>query len=309
MKRLIAISLAFAAICALAACGSSAAPAASSEQEHAVSGAGTSDVVSGTEPSVPERVTVDMRYFKNLGGGSIMAACYTDEGVALLGQDYYVVHVGDAKIYNTQGQEIDLEELPRGSELRIRWPGMVMESYPGQIAAETVTVLSDDIPADFPAENEIPPVNDGPKWWEEPTATEVPNLTLDYSTELALVTVAIQPHYAEWSYSEGGSAGVKSGVLSGQPVQEWTFDDNNTFNRTGFDSITLSARPEPDGITVTAFAYGDESDQGTALELDGEGNLTLLDGDFIYLVEAKWDSAAYVGQAVYAFLVLAEETP
>lgn len=301
MKRLFAMLLAFAMIGTLTACGTSKAPAASTE----------ADAASSTEPVTqePDSVTVDMIYFKDLGGGSIMAACYTDEGVALLGADYYVVHVANATIYDTQGREITLEELPRGSEIQIRWPGMVMESYPGQIAAETVTMLSDEIPADFPAEDEIPPINDGPIWWEEPAATEVPNLCLDYRTELALVTVAVQPQNAQWSYSEDGASGANNAVLSGQPVQDWTFDDNNTIKRDGFDTITLSAGPMPDALTVTAFAYGDESDQGTTVELDADGTLTLLEGDHIYLVEAKWDSDIYQGDAVYAFLVLGQETP
>ena len=205
--------------------------------------------------------------------------------------------------------EITLEELTRGSKIQIQWPGMVMESYPAQIAAEKVTVLSDEIPEDFPAEDAIPPIYDGPIWWEEATATEAPNLILDYSTDLALVTVAIQPQNSQWSYSENGAAGANNTALTGQPVQEWTFDDNNTIKRTGFDTITLSANPAPDAFMVTVFAYGDDTDQGTTLELDAEGTLALLDGNYIYLVEAKWDNETYTGQAVYAFLVLEEETP
>lgn len=310
MKQFIAILLAFSMIWTLSACGSSAAaPSSVSQIASAQSSAESiaSDLDNASQE--PESYTVDMIYFKNLGGGSIMAACYTDEGVALLGADYYVVHVADAEIYDTQGDEITLEELTRGSKIQIQWPGMVMESYPGQIAAEKVTVLSDEIPEDFPAEDAIPPICDGPIWWEEATATEAPNLILDYSTDLALVTVAIQPQNSQWSYSENGAAGANNTALSGQPVQEWTFDDNNTIKRTGFDTITLSANPAPDAFMVTVFAYGDDTDQGTTLELDAEGTLALLDGNYIYLVEAKWDNETYTGQAVYAFLVLEEETP
>lgn len=311
MKRTWALLITGLLVLSLAACGTNPAPAA--------------DAVSQTPPasvedsvpnaSVPDLElqcdTVDVIYFKDLGDGAIMAACYTEEGTDLFGGDYFVIHVGDAELYNAEGQQVDLDGLTRGCELRVTWPGMVMESYPAQIAAVRVDALSDEPMDGVPPEDEIPPLFDGPVWWEE-TVTEVPNLMLDYRTDMYAVHCIIPPQSGWWSYSEEDSSfvgGADNEALSGLPVQDWTFDDNNTIKRTEFDTMTLSTLPSYSSITVTAYAYGDETDQGTVVELDDAGTMTLLSGNHIYVVRVAWADGQYQGSATYGFLVLDGETP
>lgn len=308
MKRWLAMLLAIFSIWSFAGCGADSETEQSAADSGSVPASGTpvEDVTEETSRLESGSVTAEMIYFKDLGDGAIMAACY-GEGRDLLGGDYYVVHVGDAVIYNAQGEEIPLEQLVRGCPIQVTWPGMVMESYPGQFSAEVVTALSDEAMDGVPPEDEIPSLFGGPKWWEEETVTEVPPLILTYSDDIAVTSVQIDMHTGSWAYSEEGtfSSGGTNAVKDGLPPQEWTFDDNNTIKRGGFDTVTLSTAPEADQITVTAYAL--EGAEETELQL-GDGNvLTLLDGDYIYVVHCVWDGAnkIYQGAALYGFKVAA----
>lgn len=256
--------------------------------------------------SVLESETVDVIYFKKLGDNSIMVACYTEDGTALFGGDYFVAHVGEAELYNAAGEQVDLDGLTRGCELRITWPGMVMESYPAQIAAARVDALSDEPLDGVPPEEQIPPLFDGPIWWETEPRTEPWDLTVNYTVEcLRLCPLSAVSFDEEHSASESGDH-----TLDSSAVQGLTFDGSNTLDRQiGPDSVSLHSPLLPDDITVTAYIYGDATDPGTAVELDEDKSFALLDGDHIYVVEIHWDTEAYQGDGTYAFLALDSETP
>ena len=313
MKKITAILLSVMIVLSLVGCGSSSqAPHSSPSAGAEAPGASVPEEEATVEVSgIPEKMTVDMLYFKKLGDTSIMAACYTDEGVAQLGSDYYVIHVGDAKIYNTQGEEISLDQLTRGCEIQIQWPGMVMESYPGQISAEIVTALSDEASPAVPPEDEIQPIDGGVKWWEEEPVTEVPALDLEYTTPDFSCQMIVEPRYGSWSYGAAetgtsGSGGASNALLDGQSPWDWDYDDNHTVKRSGFDSMVLSTAPAAEEMTVTAYAVDQPDAEGAAVELDEQGTLHLLDGDYIYVIHAKWNSEQYQGEATYGFLVTAQ---
>lgn len=265
---------------------------------------------SGTSPSTPESATaaltmVDMLYYLNLGDGSIMAACSTEEGKARLGENYYVVHVEDAEIYNAAGEKITLEELTRGCPIRVSWPGMVMESYPGQISATVVTALSDTADPSVPPEDQIPSIDGGAKWWEPETVTEVPELSLQYRNDLGEITQLVECRHGSWAYGQEDSQGALSGGASndrrdGQRPQEWSLD--TVIRRQGETVVKLGFSAPPQSISVMAYRQDDPEDQGTPVALDEENNLTLLDGAYIYAVSAQWEGQ-YRGEAVYGFLV------
>lgn len=272
----------------------------------------TPDVVpeqsAGGESSTAEELaTVDMLYYLNLGDGSIMAACNTETGKQSLGEDYYVVHVDAAEIYNAQGKKISLEELTRGCPIRIAWPGMVMESYPGQISAVTVTALSDEADPLVPPEDQIPSIDGGPKWWEPETVTQVPEMSIEYRNDLGEITALVECRHGSWSYGQEDSQGNLSGGASsdrkdGQKPQEWTFPEQGILRRQGEETVKLGFSPAPQSISVTAYRQDDPEDQGTPVALDADNNLTLLDGNYVYAVSVQWDGQ-YHGNAVYGFLV------
>ena len=310
MKKIVALLLALAMMVSLTACGAA-------EESDAVSEAPQDSGSFGTEPSVSIQETepteaivdqVDMLYYLDLGDGSIMAACYTQEGIDRMGQDYYVVHVAKANIYNAAGEEITMEELTRGCPIRVSWPGMVMESYPAQISALEVLALSDEPDPAVPPEDEIEPFGDGPRWWVAETATEVPNLVVEYANSDYVVSMMVEKRYGSWSYSQENSmsGGAANTQLDGQTPQQWTYDESNTIVRSGFDSITLSLSPEARELSVKAYVYGDEQDPGVQVELGEDGSMALLEGDFIYVISAHWDDDQYQGEATYGLLVKAE---
>lgn len=291
-------------IISMVGCGSST--------EGASSNAGTSVTIDseasmGSSSSVAAD-QVDMLYYLKLDENSIMAACYTAEGIERLGEDYYVVHVGNAEIYNTLGEKICLEELPRGCPIRITWPGIVMQSYPGQINAETVTMLSDTPDPAVPPEDEIEPFNNGAKWWISQPVTEVPTLGIEYRNDTAAVTVLLEKQYGSWSYlAEDGESALSGGASNaqkdGRNPWEWGYDDRNTIVQDGFNTLTLTLSPEAQELQVTAYVYDDMQDKGTIVDLSNNNTLTLLGGDYIYVVNAVWNSNEYQGEATYSFLV------
>lgn len=244
--------------------------------------------------------SVDMLYYLDLGGGSIMAACYTDEGIAVMGNDYYVIHVGEAEIYNTAGQSIPLEKLTRGCPIRITWPGMVMESYPGQIAAEKVEMISDEPDPTVPAEDEIQPVNGGPKWWEPEMQTELPNIVMEYTTP-DFATAVFLSGQGEWNYlKDGKSVGE---VSCGDDPRNWTYDDNDTCKRVGFDTVRFSCGVQYASIEVVAYVDGGE--EAVSVPVGEDGTIELLDGsEVIYVIKLRWETTQYNGNGEYGVKIV-----
>lgn len=315
----------------LTACGSSA-PDAAEGSAPAASAADDGGIASA-ENLEDALVKAQMLYCKKLDDSSIMAAC-DGEGHDLLGGDYYVVHVGDAKIYNSRDEEITLDELVRGCELMIEWSGAVMQSYPGQISAEVVRAVQDEDILGIP-EDELPALFGGPKWWEEEPVLEVPNMSVQYRTDLAIVSMQITPHSGTWHYAEqdyDGEAviGEENALLDGQHPLDWTYDDNNTVKKatimmmpfpgdpavmegSGTDDTMTEAQyirigpyPNTKTLTVTAYAVDDDSREAVPVTLLDGGYIELPDRDTVYVVEASWEQERYQGSAVYSFLVTAD---
>ena len=298
MKKMIIFTLIFALLMGLTACGSSnentAAPAEEAVSEAVVSEA---EVPAEDSTMISELSTLEVVYYLDLGDGSMMAAAATEEGKAMMGEDYFVVLLDEAEIIGASGEALTLADLTRGSTLKIEWPGMVMMSYPAQVAAVTVTVLDNEIPADFPAEDQIPAVNDGPKWWESEPVAELPGLNVEYSTPDFSVAVMLGG-MGTCTNAEGVTTAVE-----GQDPQEMTYDDNNTIKRVGFDTVSLVLNPAADTIVATAFVDGSSESVDVAVAEDG--SMELVDGnEVIYVVSAFWNAEDFSGDATYAFKVV-----
>ena len=290
------------ALLLLAACGTSA---ASTEETSGVNEIAAEPATADADTVVvdenAEMATVDMLYYLQLGDSSIMAACNTDEGIEMFGEDYYVILLSDAEIYNASGEKIALEDLTRGCPIRIEWPGMVMESYPAQIAAAKVTALSDEADPSVPAEDDIPAVGGGEKWWVAEAVTELPSLTMEYTTPDFSVAVFLNG-IGSWSYTEDGEV-WQDMISCGDHPLEWTYDDNNTIKRVNFDAVRLFSSPAAD--TMVASAYVDGSEEAVDVAVGEDGTLELLDGsEVIYVVSCFWEGETYSGDATYAFKVI-----
>lgn len=244
--------------------------------------------------------SVDMLYYLKLGDNSIMAACYTDEGISIMGRDYYVIHLGDAELYNAAGQPITLDELTRGCPIHIQWPGMIMESYPGQLSAAIVTAISDEADPSVPAEDEIPSVDGGVKWWEPELQRELPSMTVEYTTADYAVAMFLGGT-GEWSYQEDGQ--TMSMIACGEDPLAMKYNDHNTCKRNGFDTVTLQCSVPWSSISVKAYVDG--SSEGQDVSVDADGTMSLLDGnEVIYVIYCQWDTEIYGGYETFCIKVV-----
>lgn len=316
MKRIVALLMALGLAVTAAGCGSSqsvgssqsalpSAPEASASIDAAQS---ASDAEAGASLD-QQSDTVTMIYYLNLKDGSIMAACRDQSGIDSLGGDYIKVYTDNAAIEDAAGNPVALSDIARGSILQVTFPGMVTMSIPAQISASKI-VVSEEAPADVPAENEIPDRGSG-KWWEPEVVNQVPDLSIQYRSQYGQVSQLIPYHTGSWSYGDDGAqqGGMTNAALDGQKPQDWVYDEYNTLTRAGFDTVTLTFAAAPEDITVTAYLRSDPEDPGTQIPVEADGSIALLqsDEDVVYTVSGTWNTEAYQGWAVYGFLVTAAE--
>lgn len=306
MKKYLIFAWLLSLILVMTACGGDqavvsegAAPeTASSETASSVE----ASVESAAEEPAAESYTVDMLYYLQLGDGTIMAACYTEEGVETMGSDYYVIHVSDAEIFNAAGETITLDALTRGCPIRIEWPGMVMESYPAQITAVKITALSDEADASVPSEEELMTPGEG-KWWVPELQTEIPGLTMEYSTPDFNTAVFLTAEgTGAWEYTEDGQIWTSMNIDGEHPL-DWSYDDNNTCKRVGYDTVTFVCGTPWSEITVEAYVNGSREPQ--EISVAGDGSISLLDEEeVIYVIRCKWEAENYNGSGEYAVKII-----
>lgn len=316
MKKFVALLMALGLAVTAAGCGSSqsvgssqsalpSAPEASASIDAAQS---ASDAEAGASLD-QQSDTVTMIYYLDLKDGSIMAACRDQSGIDSLGGDYIKVYTDNAAIEDAAGNPVALSDIARGSILQVTFPGMVTMSIPAQISASKI-VVSEEAPADVPAENEIPDRGSG-KWWEPEVVNQVPDLSIQYRSEYGQISQLIPYHTGSWSYGDDGAqqGGMTNAALDGQKPQDWVYDEYNTLTRAGFDTVTLTFAAAPEDITVTAYLRSDPEDPGTQIPVEADGSIALLqsDEDVVYTVSGTWNTEAYQGWAVYGFLVTAAD--
>lgn len=316
MKKFVALLMALGLAVTAAGCGSSqsvgssqsalpSAPEASASIDAAQS---ASDAEAGASLD-QQSDTVTMIYYLDLKDGSIMAACRDQSGIDSLGGDYIKVYTDNAAIEDAAGNPVALSDIARGSILQVTFPGMVTMSIPAQISASKI-VVSEEAPADVPAENEIPDRGSG-KWWEPEVVNQVPDLSIQYRSEYGQISQLIPYHTGSWSYGDDGAqqGGMTNAALDGQKPQDWVYDEYNTLTRAGFDTVTLTFAAAPEDITVTAYLRSDPEDPGTQIPVEADGSIALLqsDEDMVYTVSGTWNTEAYQGWAVYGFLVTAAD--
>lgn len=316
MKKFVALLMALGLAVTATGCGSSqsvgssqsalpSAPEASASIDAAQS---ASDAEAGASLD-QQSDTVTMIYYLDLKDGSIMAACRDQSGIDSLGGDYIKVYTDNAAMEDAAGNPVALSDIARGSILQVTFPGMVTMSIPAQISASKI-VVSEEAPADVPAENEIPDRGSG-KWWEPEVVNQVPDLSIQYRSQYGQVSQLIPYHTGSWSYGDEGAqqGGMTNAALDGQKPQDWVYDEYNTLTRAGFDTVTLTFAAAPEDITVTAYLRSDPEDPGTQIPVEADGSIALLqsDEDVVYTVSGTWNTEAYQAWAVYGFLVTAAE--
>lgn len=316
MKRFVALLMALGLAVTAAGCGSgqsvgssqSALPSAPEASASVDAAQSASDAEAGASLD-QQSDTVTMIYYLDLKDGSIMAACRDQSGIDSLGGDYIKVYTDNAIMEDAAGKPVALSDIARGSILQVTFPGMVTMSIPAQISASKI-VVSEEAPADVPAENEIPDRGSG-KWWEPEVVNQAPDMYVQYESTYGLTSQIIPYHTGTWSYGDDSAreGGMTNASLDGQKPQNWVYDEYNTLTRAGFDTVTLTFAAAPEDITVTAYLRSDPEDPGTQIPVEADGSIALLqsDEDMVYTVSGTWNTEAYQGWAVYGFLVTAAD--
>ncbi|MCD8341675.1 MAG: hypothetical protein LUC87_05930 [Clostridiales bacterium] len=129
--------------------------------------------------------------------------------------------------------------------------------------------------------------------------TSPPALTV--TTESGASVEAMLGTYS-WEYEDGETwAGISSDSAHPLYCQEWM----PSLNVSG-ETVTVSAEVAPDSITVQCWSTDDwnaeDIPDGETLETKGLTFTLKGDGDYVYQVTAKWNSARkWNGTACYCF--------
>ena len=127
-----------------------------------------------------------------------------DGSLLLVDQDtetpFVPTAIGDAEIAGIDGTAIAPEDLEPGNVVRITGNGIMLESYPGQYPGITrVEVIDEGAPEDAAVYDELVT-----QLWSEPDPSQPASASLDYTTDLAAVSLMPLTNGFTWSFKEDG---------------------------------------------------------------------------------------------------------
>lgn len=127
-----------------------------------------------------------------------------DGSLLLVDQDtetpFVPTAIGDAEIAGIDGAAIAPEDLEPGNVVRITGNGIMLESYPGQYPGITrVEVIDEGAPEDAAVYDELVA-----QLWSEPDPSQPASASLDYTTDLAAVSLMPLTNGFTWSFKEDG---------------------------------------------------------------------------------------------------------
>ncbi len=252
---------------------------------------------------------------------STAMVAYVDDGRFLfVDQDtqtpYIPTNLESASI-TSGGQRIDASELEAGNVVRVTGDGIMLESYPGQYPnIFEVEVLEKGSPADAEQYSELVDQVFAPT-----DPAEVPVGSLAYTTDLAQVSVVLNPVSWEWSYpaTDSDAAGASSSDNAQLP---WS-TDGKLASGVGDARIpqqleataTFSAKPESVSVQrmplIMSDATADSADpsahyiagdeqaaEGVASELAPDGTASFsIEPSYLYVLNVNFAN----GHVEYAF--------
>ena len=127
-----------------------------------------------------------------------------DGSLLLVDQDtetpFVPTAIGDAVIAGIDGAAIAPEDLEPGNVVRITGNGIMLESYPGQYPGITrVEVIDEGAPEDAAVYDELVA-----QLWSEPDPSQPASASLDYTSDLAAVSLMPLTNGFTWSFKEDG---------------------------------------------------------------------------------------------------------
>lgn len=203
------------------------------------------------------------------------------------------------EVFDINGNKITMEQLNKGNMVKIYGDNIMAESYPGQYpGVHRMEVVEEGSPSDADQYQEIVD-----EIYTEPDPAEPPTMQVEYTTNMANVTVLANRGGYEWVYTD--KDGLSNAVVADSAhVLDWG-DLLIDVTLTEPLDLTLSFSDKP--MEVTAVRY-DSSLRGKAqdapqgeevpvAEKDGEFVLEGVDGDYVYEVTGIWEN----GRATYGF--------
>lgn len=210
------------------------------------------------------------------------------------------------EIYDSEGNRITQSDLKKGNILKITGNGIMLESYPGQYPGVTrIDVEKAGTPSDADQYQEIID-----QIWQEPDPSQIPFLSVEYTTDLAAVSAAASVGSYEWKYpAEDGT--VNQQKAEEPAITQWTelidirteepVELNLVFSQTPV-KVTVLRWPETEkGKTEIA-----EGEDVPVQESGEQGSYVLAQAEpgWMYLVKGEWEN----GYAEYGFQVMKPQT-
>lgn len=253
-----------------------------------------------------ELVTAQLQCVEVESDTSMLAFCDTREPNLHTGN--YVLLLEDAKLQNVEGQELTISDFTPGCYVSIQWSGEVMESEPGQIAVQVLTLEQQPTGVDDSAE-----AADGGEIGEleKPAAdyyVDIPEMRVEYATDIAAVKVMIPCNGSySWSWVDpatGEGQGMEAPADAVNPIG-WEPDESHVIHAEGVETMTLYAVPECSAITVRACDRLGEEELWTDVTLEADGSFQPLKGEYVYWITARWEGEENNGSGDYWVLITA----
>ena len=208
------------------------------------------------------------------------------------------------EIYDASGNKITKEELAKGNIVKLYGDGIMLESYPGQYPGiSKIEVIEAGTPEDAAQYQSIVD-----EIYQEPDPAEPPTLNIEYTTDLAAVTSAVNRGGYQWTYMD--KDGLSNAVVGDYvPVLNWG-DELIDIKLEKPLNVTLRFSEQP--IEVEAVRYEasllgaeeiPEGEEVTVQEKEGEFILSQTEPGYVYEITGVWEN----GRADYGFIVTAQE--
>ncbi len=183
----------------------------------------------------------------------------------------------------------DAPELTAGNIVRVTGNGIMLESYPGQYPGITdVEVIEEGSPADAEKYAELVA-----QIWQPKDPAEPPLASLEYTTELAVVTLSPTTCGYMWTYEQDGEE--RTVAVDTLAPTDYASDELPDATLEGPTEVTASFDVEATGIEVTRWNEGALDAEGEKVEVAGLA-FTAEPG-YRYAILATFDA----GEVTYAF--------
>ena len=182
-------------------------------------------------------------------------------------------------------------ELAAGNIVRVTGNGIMLESYPAQYPGITdVEVVEEGAPADAEKYDELVA-----QIWQPKDPSEPPYASVEYTTDLASVSLMPVTCGYTWTYDQDGSEQTVS-VDAPHPTQ-LEVDSLPDVRVDGPTEVTVSFDVKTTGLVVSRWSEGALDVEGEPVEV--ESGTFIVEPGYRYAFFATF----YAGHATYAFTV------